>query len=192
MTSGLILAAGSGSRFMRGPKQLAELGGRPLLDWALEAQCAVTELERIVVVLGARAEEILAAVEPGRAEVVICDDWATGQSASLKTGMRALAESDTVIVTLGDQPLITAGTIRRFLNEPAGTRAVYQGKPGHPVVLGRQQLPAIEALSGDEGARALLSRGREIECNALFPWADLDVDTVDDLDACRPLAQPPM
>jgi CTP:molybdopterin cytidylyltransferase MocA len=192
MTSGLILAAGSGSRFTRGPKQLAEFGGRPLLDWALEAQCAVTELERIILVLGARADEILAAVKLGRAEAVICNDWATGQSASLKTGMRALADSETVIVTLGDQPLITAGTIRRFFGEPAGTRAVYQGKPGHPVVLGREQLPAIEALAGDAGARALLTRGREIECIALSPLGGLDIDTVDDLDACLSLIQPPM
>jgi len=192
MTSGLILAAGSGSRFTRGPKQLADLGGRPLLDWALAAQCAVTELERIIVVLGAQAEEILAAVKLGRAEVVICNDWAAGQSASLKTGMRVLADSDTVIVTLGDQPLITADTIRHFVGEPAGTRAVYQGKPGHPVVLGREQLPAIEALAGDSGAKALLSRGREIECSALSPWAGCDVDTADDLDACRARAQPPM
>jgi CTP:molybdopterin cytidylyltransferase MocA len=192
MTSGLILAAGSGSRFTRGPKQLADLGGRPLLYWALEAQCAVTELERIVLVLGARAEEILAAVELGRAEAVICSDWAVGQSASLKTGMRALAGSDTVIVTLGDQPLITADTIRRFLGQPAGTRALYKGRPGHPVVLGREQIAAIESLSGDSGARGLLSGGREIECDALSPWGGLDVDTVDDLDVCRRLAQPPM
>jgi len=192
MTSGLILAAGSGSRFTRGPKQLAEFGGRPLLDWALEAQCAVAELERIIVVLGAGAEEILAVVELGRAEAIVCNDWAAGQSASLKAGMRALADSDTVIVTLGDQPLITADTIRRFLGEPAGTRAVYQGKPGHPVVLGREQLPAIEALAGDAGARTLLTRGREIECNALSPLGGLDIDTVDDLDACLSLIQPPM
>jgi CTP:molybdopterin cytidylyltransferase MocA len=192
MTSGLILAAGAGSRFSGGPKQLADLGGRPLLDWALEAQCAVTELERIILVVGARGEEILGAVELGRAEAVICKDWATGQSASLKTGMRALADSDTVIVTLGDQPLITAVTIRRFLGEPAGTRAVYRGKPGHPVVLGREQLPAIEALAGDSGARALLSGGREIECADLSPRGGCDVDTVDDLDVCRALAQPPM
>ena len=182
MISGLVLAAGAGSRFTGGPKQLARFRGRPLLEWAISAQCAVAALERVVVVLGARAEEILAAVELGRAEPVVCAAWAQGLSASLKTGIQTLGESDRVIVTLGDQPLMTAALIERFVHEPPGTRAVYHGRPGHPVVLGRDQLQAIEVLRGDRGALRTLAGGREIECSALAPGADVDIDTPADLD----------
>ena len=53
MNAGLILAAGEGVRFGSEPKLLAELEGRPVLEHAIQAQCAVPELERVVVVLGA-------------------------------------------------------------------------------------------------------------------------------------------
>ena len=71
MIAGVVLAAGSGSRF-GGAKQLAELDSRPLLEHALRAVEAVPALERIVVVLGARAQEIRAGVDFGATEVVVC------------------------------------------------------------------------------------------------------------------------
>jgi molybdenum cofactor cytidylyltransferase len=183
---GLILAAGAGTRF--GPdssKLLAELDGRPLLEHAIRAQCAVPELERVVVVLGARAEEVLARVELLRAEPVVCSEWSDGQSASLRCGVRALTSlgADRVIVTLGDQPLITSAVISRFVHERPGARAVYRGRPGHPVLLGPTELAAVSELSGDHGARALLAHGPTVECSELC--SGRDVDTPDDLEAIR-------
>ena len=58
---GLVLAAGEGSRF-GGTKQLAPLGGRPLVEYALGAVAALTPR---VVVLGHEADAILAAVDLG-------------------------------------------------------------------------------------------------------------------------------
>jgi CTP:molybdopterin cytidylyltransferase MocA len=185
MIGGLILAAGAGTRFGSRSKLLAELDGRPLLEHAVRAQCAVPELERIVVVLGARADEILARVELLRAEPVTCAEWEDGQSASLRCGVRALLAggADRVIVTLGDEPLITPAVVARFVAAPPGARAVYGGRPGHPVVLGPDQLAAISGLSGDRGASALLEGGPTIECADL--WSGRDVDTPDDLEAIR-------
>jgi CTP:molybdopterin cytidylyltransferase MocA len=182
VTAGLILAAGAGTRFGSEPKLLAELEGRPVLQHAIAAQCAVAELERIVVVLGANAELVRGRVEFGRAEPVVCGDWERGQSYSLRFGAGALAGAEKVLVTLGDEPLITPAVVRRFLDEPGGTRAVYHGRPGHPVVLGAVQLQALKNVSGDRGARELLN-GDEIECSALS--SGRDVDTPDDLEAIR-------
>jgi hypothetical protein len=47
-------------------------GGRPLLEQTISAQSAVTEIERIVVVLGAHADALLARVRFVRAESVRC------------------------------------------------------------------------------------------------------------------------
>ena len=47
-----------------------------------------------------------------------------------------------MVVTLGDAPLVSSAVIRRFAGEPPGTRAVYDGRPGHPVVLGPEQTSA--------------------------------------------------
>jgi CTP:molybdopterin cytidylyltransferase MocA len=181
MIAGLVLAGGAGTRFGAEPKQLADLHGRPLLEWAVAAQCAVDSLERVVVVLGARAEEIRGRVDFGRAEVVVCQDWESGQNASLRTGLAELAGAERIVVTPGDAPLISAEVIALFTGEPAGTRALYDGAPGHPVVLGPEHVAVLRSLDGDEGARRLLRGGRVIECGRLC--CGRDVDTPEDLDA---------
>jgi CTP:molybdopterin cytidylyltransferase MocA len=182
---GLILAAGAGTRFGERSKLLAKLDGRPLLEHAIAAQCAVPELERVAVALGASADSILRAVDFLRAEPVVCERWHEGQSASLRHGVSFLLAGDAskVLVTLGDQPRMTPELIARFVNEPGGTRAAYGGRPGHPVVLGPEQIQAIAGLRGDHGARGLLEGGRMIECGPANTARD--VDTPEDLEAIR-------
>ncbi len=181
--AGLVLAAGGGSRFGSGPKQLADLGGRPLLEWAVSAQCAVPALERVLVVLGAHADAIAAEVEFGRAEIVVCPEWESGQAASLRRGLAELRCASRVIVTLGDAPLVTPEVIARFAREPPRARAVYGGRPGHPVVLGPEEIAALTSLDGDEGARGLLRGGPVLEVGHLC--SGRDVDTPEDLEEIR-------
>jgi molybdenum cofactor cytidylyltransferase len=182
MIAGLILAAGAGTRFGEESKLLAELDGRPLVEHAIRAACAVPGLERIVVVLGSRSEEVRARVDFGRAEPVACAGWDRGQSESLRCGVAALAGAGKVIVTLGDAPAVSPEVIARFLGEPGGARAVYHGRPGHPVVLGPEQLAQVRSVRGDRGARGLLG-GPQIECSELC--SGRDVDTHQDLEAMR-------
>ena len=184
MICGLVLAAGSGVRFGGDEsKLLAVLGGRPVLEWAVAAQCEVSVLERVVVVVGSRSEAVLSGVDFGRAEPVVCVDWERGQSASLRCGLRALAGASKVVVTLGDEPLVTPAVIELVAAAEGGTRAVYDGRPGHPVVLGPDEILALTSLSGDRGARDLLRGGPTIEVGHLC--SGRDVDTPDDLEAIR-------
>jgi molybdenum cofactor cytidylyltransferase len=179
MIAGLVLAAGAGRRFGDAPKQLAPLRGRPLLQHAVDAAVAAQALERVVVVLGARAEEVRAAIDFGRAEAVVCAEWGEGQAASLRCGLRSLGDAERIVVTLGDQPWVSTEAILRLAREPSGTRAAYDGVPGHPVVLGDELVTAALTLAGDEGARGLLRGARTVECGDV---ADArDVDTVGDL-----------
>lgn len=181
--AGLVLAAGAGTRFGAEPKLLASFDGRPLLEHAVSAANAVERLERVVVVLGARADEIAAAIEFGRAEPVVCERWHEGLSASLRRGLGALAGYERVIVMLGDEPLVTPELIERLLDVEPGTRATFDGRPGHPVVLGPDQIRGLQNVAGDRGARDLLAGGPTLECGDLD--AGWDVDTAADLAELR-------
>lgn len=179
----VILAAGGSVRFGNQPKLLAELDGRPVLDYAIRAACAVPELERIVVVLGGDADLLREAVDLARAEPIVCAEWQLGLSQSLRCGVSALRPVERVMVLLGDNPTVTAELLRRFVNAPASSRAAYGGIPGHPVVLGRLELDRLEEVHGDRGARELLSAGRLIECGDIASGED--IDTFADLERLR-------
>jgi CTP:molybdopterin cytidylyltransferase MocA len=181
---GLILAAGAGTRFGGEIKQLADLRGRPLLEYAVAAMLSVPALERVIVVLGHASDEILRAVEFGAAEVVVAPDWADGQSASLRRGIAAAGDAEALVITLGDQPFITPQVIAGALDHLDGCDAVrctYGGAPGHPVVLGRPVLDAAAELAGDQGARELLSRFRVKQWEAGHLCSAADVDTREEL-----------
>ena len=84
--AGLVLAAGAARRF-GSPKQLALLGGRPLLEHAL-ATITAAGLDRVVVVLGCHADQVLAGVDLQGAETVRSERWSEGQAASTAFGSR--------------------------------------------------------------------------------------------------------
>jgi molybdenum cofactor cytidylyltransferase len=184
---GLVLAAGAGTRF-GGRKQLAELHGRPLLEHAVRAMTA-SPVGRVVVVLGALVEEVTATVDLHGAEPFVCDRWDEGQAASLACGLAELEDCEAVVVTLGDQPLMSPDAIRRVVaardGSAAAVRATYMGAPGHPVLLERDLFDSFRNVSGDHGARNLLLSVpvREVPCDDL--GGGDDVDTPAELDALR-------
>lgn len=179
---GLVLAAGAGRR-MGMPKALkADPDGTSWLARAVgvlrEGGCA-----DVTVVLGAcggRAAELVPGV-PHQ----LCPDWDEGIGASLAHGLRALGarpDIDAVLVHLVDLPDVSATVPLRLLAKGAGPaglrRAVYDGVPGHPVLIGRDHwAPLVAELAGDRGANAYLRRHdvEEVECSDLA--TGLDVDT---------------
>jgi molybdenum cofactor cytidylyltransferase len=180
---GVVLAAGEGSRF-GGPKQLAKLEGRPLVEHSLITLAAVPAIERYVLVLGAYADEIRAEIDPHGADIVVCESWADGQAESLRTGLAALDDLEAALIMLGDQPGITTAAIEAVLALFDGTRpvrAVYNGTPGHPVILTRDLMRAAMELRGDLGARELLKDARARKVEVAHLCRPLDIDTPEDL-----------
>jgi len=186
----VVLAAGGASRF-GSAKQLAELDGVPLLEHAIRAVEAVPAIGRIVVVLGARAEEIRAGVDFGASEVVVCEDWASGQAASLRCGVAAVADADAVVLTLGDMPRVTPQAIACFADLAAEygahtrARGVFDGAPGHPVALGSAYFGDVMALEGDVGARDVLKRIGAFAIEVGHLCSGIDVDTPAALEGLR-------
>jgi molybdenum cofactor cytidylyltransferase len=175
---GIVLAAGEGKRF-GGPKQLARLDGRPLIEHSVRAMLAVPAISPVVVVLGAHADAIRAEADLAGAEVVVCEQWADGQSASLQAGVDALGDVEAAVITLADQPFITPEVIAGVLDHRGrhlAVRATYDGRPGHPVLLERRLLDHVGEIDGDEGARKLLvgDHVRPWEVGRLCDPTDID------------------
>jgi molybdenum cofactor cytidylyltransferase len=186
--AGLVLAAGGARRF-GSPKQLADLGGVPLLQHAIDAMLAVPALDRVVVVLGSYAEEIAAGVKFASAEPVVCPDWAEGMAASLRCGVSEVGDADWAVVTLGDMPGVTPEAIEAVIGacrpDVDAVRAEYGGQFGHPVALSRSLLDRVGSLRGDVGARELLRDARVRRVEALHLARPDDVDTPEELEAIR-------
>ncbi|MBS1888953.1 MAG: nucleotidyltransferase family protein [Actinobacteria bacterium] len=185
----IVLAAGAGERF-GGTKQLAELGGRPLLRYALDASLA-GPATATVLVLGAQAEEIEGALDLEGVAVTHCAEWSLGSGASLRCGLAAAMEADAevVLVTLGDEPFVPAGAASRLLaaRRPGvdALRAAYDGRPGHPVLIERALFgPLVEALPGTKPG-VLLKRAGVIAVDCTDLGSPLDVDTPAQLEALR-------
>lgn len=164
---------GTPKALVRGPDGVAWLHARR--STLLEAGC-----DGVLVVLGARADEAAALL--GDHDHVVAHDWADGMSASLRAGLREASARDVeaVLVHLVDLPDVGADVVRRLLayaRPDALARAAYRGRPGHPVVVGRDHWPALLAeLEGDEGAKGYLARhgATLVECADLATGADVD------------------
>src|SRR3569832_360997 len=101
-------------------------------------------LHRRLLVLGAHAAEVEAAVPLHGAQVVVSRRWADGQAASLRAGLDALpATVDEALGVLGDGPGLSAEAVRRMA-AGAGLRAADYGRGrSHPVVLPRRWWPLL-------------------------------------------------
>jgi CTP:molybdopterin cytidylyltransferase MocA len=174
--AGLLLAAGAGTRMGMPKALMRDADGT---SWLRRAVAALVDagLEPVTVVLGAGAAEARPLVPDGVA-VVVAEDWAEGMSASLRSGLAALGRADAVVVGLVDLPDVTAAVVRRVAADAdRGTlrRAAYDGRPGHPVVIGREHWAGVAAAAtGDRGARPYLA-AREVglvECGDLASGHD--------------------
>ncbi|WP_293782306.1 NTP transferase domain-containing protein, partial [uncultured Aeromicrobium sp.] len=154
--TGLLLAAGAGRR-MGGPKALLRTADGT--SWVAAARSVLVDggCDDVVVVLGAEAQTARRHVQHAR--VVVADDWERGMGASLAAGLAAVADetADAVLVHLVDLPDVGADVVARVLAHGADpavlARAAYRGRPGHPVLLGRDHWPALTGGDADEGAR---------------------------------------
>lgn len=111
----VILAAGLGTRMKSTrPKVLHELGGRPLLAWAVDTACQAIDGGKLVVVIGAEAQ-------PAARELVGPQVTLTLQAERLGTGHAALQAAkgllgaSLVLVTSADMPLLRAETLRALV-----------------------------------------------------------------------------
>jgi molybdenum cofactor cytidylyltransferase len=179
----VLLAAGRSRRFNDGDK-LAE----PFLDKPL-AYHVVTALEKMpfcarIAVVSDTALDFAALGY----RVVENPDPSHGQARSLCLGVLAAREekAKAVLVALADMPRVTAAHVYRMLEAADGADTIVASsdgvQPGPPALFGEGCFEDLLALDGDQGARALIKRGRHVVTS---PNELVDVDTQQDLEALR-------
>lgn len=182
--SAVILAAGQSKRMGTANKLLAELDGKPLVAHAADAALAARPAE-VIVVTGHEAGRVGAALGDKSLRLVHNPDFASGMASSLVAGLAAVEPaSDGVIVLLGDMPLVNGAMIEKMANafgasEPAPiVIATSKGERGNPVIWPRRHVERLMQLTGDKGARDLLTElAGETVMVELGEAAALDLDT---------------
>jgi molybdenum cofactor cytidylyltransferase len=184
--SGVVLAAGTGSRF-GATKQLVPVDGKPLAQHAVDALIHAG-VDELVLVTGHDAVRVAAGLDlPPAARVIYNAAYRDGQATSLAAALHALDDqSEAAVVLMADQPGVTADVVQALVARFRATRkqvvrAMFEDGPG-PSLLSREIYAEAGHLHGDAGARVLTASHPEwVEEVAFEGPAPRDVDTPEDL-----------
>ena len=184
---GILLAAGSGSRF-GGDKLLASLPGDEPIGVAA-CRHLLAALPDSVAVVRAGDRTLAALLGEAGARVVVCADAERGMGRSLACGVAAARDADGFVVALADMPWVRASTIdavAQALRDGAPmAAAAIGGRRGHPVGFAATYADALMALDGDRGARDVVAAAGSALCEV-----EVDDDgAVRDIDVPADLAR---
>lgn len=183
--AGIILAAGESKRFGQ-VKQLLQWRGESFVH-AVAKTAIESGLSPVTVVTGSDADAVARAVAGLDVQIVKNENWQSGQSSSVRTGLQALPQrTGAAIFLLADQPQIPVAVIRGLMEAhakglyPIVAPLVLQERRANPVLFDRDTFPDLMKLEGDVGGRAIFDKHR-VE---YLPWHDdsllFDVDKPED------------
>jgi molybdenum cofactor cytidylyltransferase len=163
----IVLAAGF-SRRLGHPKQLVIYEGETLIRRAARIAGEVGE---VVVVTTPQFADI----EFPSTAVVINETPEEGMASSIRAGVAAC--DDDVLITLCDQPRVTADHLRALIaaNAPIAATA-YSGTLGVPAYFARLFRDELLALRGDHGAKRIIEAHQDLVAAIPFADAAFDVD----------------
>jgi 2-C-methyl-D-erythritol 4-phosphate cytidylyltransferase len=114
---GIIPAGGSGERLGADrPKAFVVCGGRPMVEWSLEALSAV-------------CSRVLVAVPPGHEHPPDRVIGGASRSASVRNALAAAPEATVVVIHDAARPLVTDGLVRECLEALDGVDGVIAASP---------------------------------------------------------------
>lgn len=183
----IILAAGNSSR-MGKPKQFLEIGGKSLLQHAVDAAVHAA-LGPILVVTGAVDEQVRTHLAATPVRIIRNRDWEEGMASSIRIGVKAAIDAAStingVLLMVADQPSADAGVLKKLWltwvasGQPVAA-AVYEGEAGTPAIFDASMFPELLQLKGETGAKKLI-RSRTGQLAKLeFPEGIRDIDTPED------------
>ncbi|MEG1619090.1 MAG: nucleotidyltransferase family protein [Eubacterium sp.] len=186
MLAALVLGAGLSTR-MGKQKLLLPFGSQTLIECTL---LSIRERFKGVIVVITTETVYKAIGDTSDFYYKINEHPEKGQALSLKLGVEAVAEHcpecEGIMVFLADQPFVSSACIADVARELKGhpNKIIvpeYQGKPGHPVVFGKNWFRALTEASGDQGGRGLIKTYPEAVIRIPGDFGcTLDIDTQGD------------
>jgi molybdenum cofactor cytidylyltransferase len=182
----IILAAGESKR-MGSPKMLLPFNGGTMLERVI-SNVRASAVNKILVVLGSDKDKVLTLVERTSVNHCLNENYTDGMLSSVKCGFRSLPQNfSAVLIFQGDQPLISPDTINNVIKarQTSGKEIlipIFEGKRGHPLLVGKKFRKEIETMESDQGLRALSARHPEevFEVETDDPGILKDFDTYDE------------
>lgn len=177
----VVLAAGRSTRMGVTNKLLADVGGKPMVRYAVEAALA-SQARPVLVVTGHMAAQVSAACAGLDVILVPNPAYATGLASSLKAAIAALPSTCTgALILLGDMPHITSAHLDLLIAAHAPDAIVvpvHAGRQGNPVLWPAKYFRELLQLGGDTGAKRLIAahaaQVREIDLATTAIFADVD------------------
>ena len=183
----ILLAAGASTRLGRA-KQLLIWQGETLLQRAVRKFSGIEDTH-LLVVWGARKEEMEGAIRELEVDYVYNPAWEKGMGTSIKCGLKSLLQHhpdlESVMVTLVDQALVESNHLDAILevhhtHPDQIIAASYEDVLGVPALFPKSLLPALQNIPDQKGAGALIKKMREQVYPFSLPEAAFDVDREED------------
>lgn len=159
---GVVLAAGTSSRYGERNKLLETLDGETLVYRATSTLLA-SDVTGVTVIVGHQADWVRDAVADLDVEIRTNTEFDAGQSTSVATGVEAARDNgaDAVLVALGDMPNVSVETVNTLVSayeRGAGDAlaAAYEGARGNPVLFDGRYFDDLINVEGDVGGRDIL------------------------------------
>lgn len=183
----VLLAAGASSRFGDDDKLMADLRGKPVIAHTLDAVASLPFQHLVAIARPlSDAPVVHRKLERRGYTILVNDRPEDGLSASIIRAVEhvlPLKACRGILICLADMPLIPQSHYNRICMAAEDVRSVVASSdgfsPSPPAFIGRGHFAELLSLRGDQGARALLSRGLQIETLGHYLR---DVDTPEDLD----------
>jgi molybdenum cofactor cytidylyltransferase len=185
---GILLAAGKGRRFdPQGEcnKLLQRIpSGECIVEKSARTLCSI--LPTSLAVIGVHSTDLALVLEHCDMQSIVCPDAGSGLAHSLTYALRHTAHSaDAWIIALADMPYVQRSTIEKLqhalLDGAEIVVPTFAQRRGNPVGFSRRYLPELLQLTGDQGARQLLTAYPVTEVAVDDDGIFRDIDTPSDL-----------
>jgi molybdenum cofactor cytidylyltransferase len=192
MIFALIPAAGE-SRRMGRPKLALPLGEKTVLEHVLDA-LHHAQVDHMLVGIGPHVAELVPIAQNAGSLVLQLTEKTPDMRTTVELGLRWLEEhfhpghEDSWLLIPADHPVLSPQIVRQLIQARQANPIIiptFQGKRGHPALIGWRFVEQIRQLPPDEGINSYLRRSALVELPVSDSDVLLDLDTPEEYETIK-------